>query len=278
LKKQQKICGILIRGYVSGVIRKLDQMKEEDKKAKVVEKKTPMVKNSQRNILPQGYTELATVPDVYSSNPTDSLVSFINVFDNDEGIDYIVGNKIKEITDGKNVLSRYGNTRAVAHFLRDADILPNQQFAPMEWPTIKGYTFRSTSPGKAISATGFDDPERYRMLYQKTGDGNRYRIKYVKNKDLTEEQIKIDVTGSVNTMKKIGEDIIKMYGIKPEDLKIIYHDMGSYSAKPKSKKGILDYKQWIDYNRYNMGFSGAPLMVPEKKIGGETKNWLNKYK
>jgi hypothetical protein len=78
-------------------------------------------------------------------------------------------------------------------------------------------------------------------------------------------------------MKKVGEDIIRMYNIKPEELKMVYHDMGSYSAKPKAKDGVLDYNQWIDYNTYNKGFSGAPLMIPIKKNGGETNNWLDKY-
>ena len=83
----------------------------------------------------------------------------------------------------------------------------------------------------------------------------------------------MDVSGSVNTMKKIGEKIIKQYGITPDNLELVYHDMGSYSAKPKAHGTTLDYNQWLDYNQYNKGFSGAPLVIPAKKYGGS----LNKY-
>jgi hypothetical protein len=78
----------------------------------------------------------------------------------------------------------------------------------------------------------------------------------------------VDISGSVNTIKKVGKDIIKTYGIKPEDLEFAYHDMGSYSAKPKAKSDVLDYNQWLDYNTYNRGFSGAPLIIPVKRKGG----------
>jgi hypothetical protein len=102
-------------------------------------------------------------------------------------------------------------------------------------------------------------------------------ITYLFRDPVTGENMAVDVAGSVNTMKKIGKDIIKMYGIKPEDLNLTYQDMGSYSAKPKSRDGVLDYNQWKNFNTYNRGFSGAPLMIPIKKNGGETNNWLNKY-
>ena len=49
--------------------------------------------------------------------------------------------------------------------------------------------------------------------------------------------------------------------------------MGSYSAKPAAQNGVIDYKQWLDYNSQNRGFSGAPLIIPSKKDGG----WLHKY-
>ena len=56
--------------------------------------------------------------------------------------------------------------------------------------------------------------------------------------------------------------------------------MGSYSAKPKAKPdGTLSYDQWANYNTYNKGRSGAPLMIPKSKLklGGEI-SWIDKYK
>lgn len=323
-----------IKDLQGGIERKIEQIQPEDKRS--------IVKTSPTISVDYGYKELYTVPDI--KNPKDSLVSFINTFNNTTGGRYYVGNKMKEVTDA-GAKGEFDNTQAVAHFLRDADILPNQKIAPEKWTTVKGYEFNTTSKGKTVSATGFDDPERYRMLYKPNpnGDGTQL-IKYVKNKEIgkdgdktlnvlgwqtdftvsmqhkfseidwdgkgpstgyasksnwvplksgehsyipfkdkngfsrfsggsgiylftdpkTGEKIGVDVSGSVNTLKNTGLELIKKYGIKQEDLDFAYHDMGSYSAKPKSHNGKLNYKQWQDYNTYNRGFSGAPIMIPKK--------------
>lgn len=342
----------LLEGLIGGAERKIDMMQEEDKKSiKPISEKTVTINklNPQKNnnLIAYGYKEIFSVPD--SKNPKNSLAAFTNTFDNDQGGRYFIGHKAKEVTDA-GAKKSFENAQAVAHFLRDADILPNQKINPSEWNTSKGYRFRTTSPGKTVSATGFDDPERYRMLYKPNpkNDGS-YLIKYVKNKEINsskEKQLKeegwsldftvssqhkfsdidwdkkgvktgylneskwvplksgdhtyipyktkdgfsrfsggsgiylftdpktgkrvgVDVSGSVNVLKKTGQDIIKTYGIKPEDLDFAYHDMGSYSAKPKAKKGdILDYNQWLDFNTYNRGFSGAPIIIPKNMYGG----------
>lgn len=366
----------IAEGIPSQIERYIEMMQPESKeaitgKAKVQHQKQEVKKGDKvikRDVLPYGFSILKDekgkpkiVRDVSSSNPKDSLAEFINVYNNDIGTEYIIGHKIKEVTDA-GAKSKFDNVHAVAHFLKDSDILPGQKITPKTWRVGKGlkfYDFKTNTPGKTISTTGFDDPEWYRMLYKQSGnDPNRYRVRFVKNKNLTEkdkkeyqtdftsnayhkfsdidwdgkgestkyfaksnwvptklrddegkiihtyipykdknsfsrfsggsitylfrdpvtrENMAVDVTGSVNTMKKIGKDIIKMYGIKPEDLNLTYQDMGSYSAKPKAKNGVLDYNQWKNFNTYNRGFSGAPLMIPIKKNGGETNNWLNKY-
>ena len=346
--------------YLAGAQRLFEKTQDEDPnsivkpKTNIIIPKTPIVvKKGEVKKLPDseyGYKELYSVPDVKGSKG-DSLVSFTNTFNNDEGAKYYVGNKIKEVTDAK-AKGVYDNVQAVAHFLRDSDILPGQKVAPKEWTVHGGTKFHSTSPGKALSATGFNEPNRYRTLYRrdpnKPNDPNAYLVKYIKNKDITPnvetklksegwgldftvsgqhkfsdvdwegngpstgylakskflplkggghtyipykdkngfsrfsggsitylfkhpetgESIGVDLSGSVNTLKEAGKELINKYKLNPNNLEFIYHDMGSYSAKPKSKNGKLSYKQWQNYNVFNGGFSGAPLMIPKKKLGG----------
>lgn len=301
-----------------------------------------------------GYHEFGDVPD----RGTRKLAKFSYTFDNDKGARYIIGHKVKEVTDA-GAQKHFKNVKAVAHFLRDSDILPDQKIAPKDWTVHGGNTFHSTIPGKAATSIGFDRPDWYRALYKPDPDhkDGSYLIKYIKNRDITkekEDQLKkegwnldftvsgqykfsdvdwegegpstkyaavskwlplkngdhtyipykdkkgfsrfsggsitylfknpktgktvgIDIAGSVDDIKKAGQGIIKKYAIKPEDLEIVHHDMGSYSGKPKAKNNELDYDQWIDFNSYNQGFSGAPLMIPSNKFGGELKSPLMQY-
>ena len=348
-----------LSGIYNGLQRKLESMTDEDERSvnKVnipVDAPQPPTKKGNGKKAPKdnsptvpfGYKQLYVVPDV--KNPKDSLVAFINTFDNEEGGRYYIGHKAKEVTDA-GAQKTFNNAYAVAHFLRDSDILPNQKITPESWEVSKGYTYHTTSPGKTVSATGFDDPEKYRMLYRPNPkkDGT-YLAKYVKNKNITPDKIKeyqkqgweldftvngthkysdiawdqegpstgyaakskwlplkngqhtyipyknkdafsrfsggsgsymfidpktgrktgADVSGSVNAIKGVGDYIMKTYGVKPEELELLYHDMGSYSAKPKAHGDKLDYNQWLDYNTYNRGFSGAPMIIPKNKYGG----------
>ena len=94
-----------------------------------------------------------------------------------------------------------------------------------------------------------------------------------------------DISGSVNDIKKEADMIMKEYGINKKDINILYHDMGSYSAKPVSKNGKLSTKQWESFNYNNKGYSGAALIIPKKEQGGEVvynprdkefKEWYNR--
>ena len=89
----------------------------------------------------------------------------------------------------------------------------------------------------------------------------------------TGREIGIDVSGSKDVLRDTGRKLIEQYGLKEEDITVAYHDMGSYSAKPASKDGKLDYDQWINFNAYNRGFSGAPLIIANQQAGG-----IKKYK
>ena len=302
------------------------------------------------------------VPDV-SGLDTDKLAKFNYTWNNDTGGRYYVSHKEKEMESGKHP-SRFENVYAVAHFLRDADILPDQEFYPEQLTT---HGSQLPNPGykskKYISHSGVsNDPEKYWMLYKKGNKENEYYIKYKKQKDITDEDRKTwtvdlptngqhrysdvdwdaagkstgyasksnwvplkkgakniaswtdlentrlpyrdkdgysrfsgasvtylfkdpltgesiarDVAGSINEIKNVGKNIVAIYGISPDDLEFIYHDTGSYSAKPAAYEGnIINHRQWANYNSLNQGYSGAALMVPSDKYGGSVKK-LKRY-
>lgn len=88
----------------------------------------------------------------------------------------------------------------------------------------------------------------------------------------TGREIGIDVAGSINVLRDTGRKLIREYGLREEDVTVVYHDMGSYSAKPRGKDGKLDYDQWFDFNTYNRGYSGAPLIIANQQSGGLRQN------
>jgi len=344
-----------IDGLISGGQRLVQKTQKENPKsinnAKIVDEDTIPNKNTTTKVdsLPvnYGYKEFKAYADPYSDNPTDSLVSFRNVFDNDSGAEYVIGHKVNEVTKA-GAKKRFNNVRGVAHFLRDSDILPGQKITPKNWTTTKGDKYETTSPGKTVSAPDLQHMDRYRMVYKPIPGTDKYKTKYIKPgsqevlrqlekegwetdftvsgqhkfsdidwdkegkktgykgvfdetrwvplkngefthipyKDkgsfsrfsggsvtylfkhpVTGKSIGADFAGSVNDMKDYGNKLIQKYKLNPQDLEVVYHDMGSYSAKPKAKKGTLDYDQWTGYNNYNKGFSGAPLIIPNYKYG-----------
>ena len=73
-----------------------------------------------------------------------------------------------------------------------------------------------------------------------------------------------DFAGSLNTIKKEGDSIQKQYKLKPGELTIGYHDVGSFSAKPKADdNNVLRADQWKGYN--NNGYTGGALLIPSKR-------------
>lgn len=285
-----------------------------------------------------GYKELGTYKDEsFKAGKKDSLLSAMNVFDNDKGFDYIVSPKVKE---GKKT---FNNVKGVAHFLMDSDITPNQKYTT---PYIEkgNNTVKSAQVGKFTPYLG-TNPDDYVMYYKDLGN-NKMNIKYgqLKDKDKYKgyEQIKVrnvpfgeldfnnkksagfakkasyigtldgkqtsiitdpesndvygrfsggsgifhfkepktgktisvDVSGSVNTIKQVGEELSKKYNVDPKQLQFLYHDMGSYSAKPKSHNGVLSNEQWENYNSNNKGYSGAALMYPMEHGGKITEETI----
>jgi hypothetical protein len=75
------------------------------------------------------------------------------------------------------------------------------------------------------------------------------------------KNIAIDFAGSVNQIKQQADKIIKEENIKPEDLIIAYHDLGSFSAKPKARKNnTLNFSQWSGFN--TKPYTGGGLAFP----------------
>lgn len=88
----------------------------------------------------------------------------------------------------------------------------------------------------------FPNTENGKSTYGKFGGGSVVFLANNKN-------FAIDFAGSINDIKAMADKIIKEEKIKPEDLVIAYHDLGSFSAKPKADKGNkLKFTQWSDFN------------------------------
>jgi len=72
-----------------------------------------------------------------------------------------------------------------------------------------------------------------------------------------------DYAGSLNGIENEGINIKKEYNLKPGQLTIGYHDVGSFSAKPKADStGTLRSSQWEGFN--NNGVTGGALLIPNK--------------
>jgi hypothetical protein len=83
-------------------------------------------------------------------------------------------------------------------------------------------------------------------------------------KDKYDNTIVRDFAGTLNQIQKEGESIVEKYGISADELTLGYHDVGSFSAKPKTpKNGILKAKQWSSYNTDPM--TGGALLIPKSK-------------
>ncbi len=70
-----------------------------------------------------------------------------------------------------------------------------------------------------------------------------------------------DFAGSLNSIQQEGASIQKQYNLEPGELTIGYHDVGSFSAKPKAdNNNVLKADQWKGYN--NNGWTGGALLIP----------------
>ena len=129
---------------------------------------------------------------------------------------------------------------------------------------LKKASYIGTKDGKQTSI--ITDPDSNDVYGRFSGGSGIFYFKEPK----TGKTLSVDVSGSVNIIKMVGDQLSKKYGVDPKNLQFLYHDMGSYSAKPKSHNGVLSNEQWENYNVNNKGYSGAALMYP-MEYGGEIK-------
>lgn len=100
----------------------------------------------------------------------------------------------------------------------------------------------------------FPNTKTGKSTYGKFGGGSVVFLAENKN-------FAIDFAGSINDIKNMALKIIQQEKIKPENLIIAYHDLGSFSAKPKAgKDNKLRFTQWSGFN--NAPYTGGALAYP----------------
>ncbi len=81
-----------------------------------------------------------------------------------------------------------------------------------------------------------------------------------------------EFNGSANQVAAKGKDIIKEFGVKPEDLTVGYHDVGSFSARPLAEKGKVGTDLYTGKNLYNPDpWSGGALYYPPESVNFQKK-------
>ena len=94
-------------------------------------------------------------------------------------------------------------------------------------------------------------------------------------KDKYDNTIVRDFAGSINAIESEGNSITKQYELKPGELTVGYHDVGSFSAKPKANKNnVLSASQWSDYN--DNGWTGGALLIPTEQPTGINRLYKKK--
>jgi hypothetical protein len=112
------------------------------------------------------YKKLATTPEGY--------VSYINMFDNDKGFDYVATARTEKD-------SIYNNVEHMAHFLYDKDFTTgksadNSEAAKLDRTKDKS-KFKANNPGSTVK-----DP--YFTVYKKNSDNKTVNVKYIKASEL----------------------------------------------------------------------------------------------
>ena len=89
-------------------------------------------------------------------------------------------------------------------------------------------------------------------------------------KDKEGNTIARDFAGTLNQIENEGLNIKKEFGLKSNELTLGYHDVGSFSAKPKAKNNILSSEQWQGYNTTigddSQNPTGGALIIPKQNV------------
>lgn len=174
---------------------------------------------------------------------------------------------IEKNDDNKTVNIKYKRASEITSKDKLADSLRQYKFTDLDWKgttsaksqgfnnTVAALPTTSGNPSQFIYAKGLG-----KDAYGKFGGGSV--IFLINGKDVA-----IDFAGSINQIKSQGEALIKEFNIKPEELVIAYHDLGSYSAKPNDKDGKIDSKR---YSKFNTNLeTGAGLAIPKNINNGD---------
>lgn len=172
----------------------------------------------------------------------------------------------KKNNDYVPAFTRLGNGNVRVTYKRASDvkegdivISPLRQFkvSDIDWATVgpvKGFK----SPIKEVKKK--DGTGTYLLF--KTKDGySRFSggsVVFIFNKNGNE--IVIDYAGSVNMIQKESERIANDYAVSQNDITLGYHDLGSFSAKPKARDNVISSDQYSGYN--NEAFTGGSLLIP----------------
>jgi hypothetical protein len=137
--------------------------------------------------------------------------------------------------------------------------LRQYKFSEINWGKTK--TPRGFSP--TIKEVTLNDGQGTHLLFKNRGSYSRFSggsVVFI-FEDQYGNTIVRDFAGSLNSIKKEGQSITKNYNLKPGELTLGYHDVGSFSAKPKANdNNVITADQWRDYN--NNGYTGGALLIP----------------
>ena len=210
----------------------------------------------------------------------DASVDPKNPYSHKNNIAYI--KKAKANNDWIPTFTKYSDDMVLLKYKKPADILETDIVnTPLRQLKFSDINFKSNQTPRGFKKT-------VQEVTTKDGDGTYLLFK---NKDaisrfsggsvvfIFEDEygnaIVRDFAGSINAIQSEGNSITKQYNLEPGELTIGYHDVGSFSAKPKANKNnVLKASQWSDYN--DNGFTGGALLIPTTNILNEAATKYDK--
>jgi hypothetical protein len=135
------------------------------------------------------------------------------------------------------------------------------KFSDIDWNSkeslYKASYCLTTKDGKNAESFTFSKKPNGESIYSRFSGSSMVFI----FKDKQGNTIVREFTGSIKGIKAEGENIMKTFGVEPEDLTLGAFDAGSFSAKPKAKDGALNTGQWEGFNKIHPN-AGSALVIP----------------
>lgn len=175
-------------------------------------------------------------------------------------------NKAKANNDYVPVFTRLPNGRVLLKYKRAANMLPSDIYvSPLRQFKVSDVNWESQGKAhgfaKPIKEIKKNDGSGTYLIFKDKDGYSRFSggsvVFIFENKG---NEIVIDFAGSINQIKNESERISREYNIPLEQIILGYHDVGSFSAKPKSKDGNIQPSQYSGYN--NSEFTGGGLLIP----------------